>query len=291
MGKRRQDQGRPAVNLARMPIYILLVGWALSEVMALVWMSYSSFKTTPEIYRSVWNLPSSLNFSSYYYDITGTAPRGVAPVPLGQFLVNSTIVAFSSVTGIILLAVPTGYALSKRSTSTIISFYFFLAMIAIPAPAILISVFYLVHSLGLYNTYLGLVLPYIATNIPFSVVLSRAFFRSFPKDLEEAARIDGLSEFGIFLRIVLPLSTVVVVLLAIVNFPNVWNELLYAIVIAPNHSVMTVQPGLQLFNGQFQDEWSQLFAGLVLTSLPMIIFYLFFQRYIIKAQFLGAIRG
>ena len=193
--------------------------------------------------------------------------------------------------GITLIAVPAGYALSKRSKYTDILFYFFLAMIAIPPPAVLIPLVYAIRSFGLGNTYIGVVLPYIAFNIPFSVVLARAFFRAFPKDLEEAAKMDGLSDLKVFARIVLPLSSVIVVVLLIVNFPNVWNEILYATVLLQTNNVRTVQPGLLLFASAFGSQWSEIFAGMVMSSLPMIIFYIVFQKYIAKAQFLGALKG
>jgi ABC-type glycerol-3-phosphate transport system permease component len=193
--------------------------------------------------------------------------------------------------GIILISIPAGYALSKKSRINTAVFYLMLAMIAIPAPALLIPEFYLVFHLGLLNNFLGVIFPYISFNIPFSIVLARAFFRTFPRDLEEAAAIDGLGDFATFRRIVLPLSSVVVVVLLIVNFPNLWNELLYTLVILPSTSVKTVQPGLLLFQGSFYIQWNSIFAGLVLVSLPMLVFYIIFQRYILKAQFIGAIKG
>ncbi len=276
------------LNIGRIPVYAFLIVWTVTELLALIWMTYSSFKSTPEFYRDIWSLPSSLNFSGYYTDITGT---GNPVVPLGQYLTSSAIVAFTSVAGIILISVPAGYTLSKKSRGNSLLFYFFLAMIAIPAPALLIPEFFFIKYLGIFNNYVGVILPYVSFNIPFSIVLARAFFRSFPKELEEAGKIDGLSDLGIFLRIVLPLSTIIVVVLAIVNFPNVWNELLYALVILPANDAKTVQPGLLLFQSTFLIEWQKIFAGLVLTSLPMIVFYIVFQRYIVKAVFLGAIKG
>jgi raffinose/stachyose/melibiose transport system permease protein len=277
-----------SISIARIPIYVILLAWTATEMFILIWMTYSSFKTNTQIYQNFWALPGTPNLNGYYWDLTGT---GNPPVALGHYLVNSSIVAFASVAGILAIAIPAGYAISKKSRLTTILFYVFLAMIAIPAPALLIPQLLLIRDLGLYNTFLGLILPYIAFNIPFSIVLARAFFRSFPKELEEAARMDGLSDFGILVRIVLPLSSIIVVVLAIVNFPNIWNELLYAIVIVPSDTAKTVQPGLLLFNSTFLVSWQNIFAGLVLTSLPMIIFYIIFQRYIVKAVFVGAIKG
>lgn len=251
-------------------------------------MVYSSFKTNPEFLRNIWSLPSSINFGNYINDLTGhTSP----PIPIGQYLLNSAVVSSGSIIGILLISVPAGYVLSKKSRYTDLLFYFFLAMIAIPPPAILIPLVYTVRGLGLGNSFIGIILPYISFNVPFSIVLSRAFFKSFPKELEEAARMDGLSDMGVFLRMVLPLSPVIVVILLIVNFPNVWNELLYAIVLLQTNNVRTIQPGLLLFSSAFGSQWSEIFAGMVMSSLPMIVFYIIFQRYIVKAQFLGALKG
>jgi len=277
-----------ALNIGKVPVYLFVCIWAATELFVLAWMFYSSLKSTPEIYRDPWSLPSTLNSTGYVTDLQGT---GVLHVPLGSFLIHSSIVAFAAIVGIVLIAVPAGYALSKKSKLNTGVFYLLLATIAIPPPALLIPEYYLILNLGLLNNFLGVILPYISFNIPFSIVLSRAFFRVFPRDLEEAAQIDGLGDFGIFRKIVLPLSTVVVVMLLIVNFPNLWNELLYTLVILPSNSVKTVQPGLLLMQGGYYVQWNNVFAGMVLVSLPMMIFYIIFQRYILKAQFIGAIKG
>ncbi len=283
-----RESKRRSVNPGIFPIYLFLTVWALSELFVLVWVGYSSFKSTTQVYRDIWSLPTHFNTTGYYLDLTG---QGVQQVPLGHFLVNSSIVAFSSVVGIILISVPAGYALSKKSRTSTTVFYLLLAMIAIPPPALLIPELFLMKTFGFLNTPIGLILPYISFNIPFSIVLARAFFRVFPTELEEAAQIDGLGDFGIFRRIVLPLSGMIVVVLAIINFPNVWNELLYALVIVPATPAKTAQPGLLLFQSFFKAEWNAIFSGLVLVSLPMIIFYIIFQRYIVKAAFIGAIKG
>jgi len=275
-------------SILRIPLYLWVIAWTISELFVFFWMVYSSFKTNPEFLRNIWSLPSSINFGNYINDLTGhTSP----PIPIGQYLLNSAVVSSGSIIGILLISVPAGYVLSKKSRYTDLLFYFFLAMIAIPPPAILIPLVYTVRGLGLGNSFIGIILPYISFNVPFSIVLSRAFFKSFPKELEEAARMDGLSDMGVFLRMVLPLSPVIVVILLIVNFPNVWNELLYAIVLLQTNNVRTIQPGLLLFSSAFGSQWSEIFAGMVMSSLPMIVFYIIFQRYIVKAQFLGALKG
>ena len=289
---------RPKVRLkyGRWLIYLFLILWGLGALLPLFWMFASSMRSNAEIDRNSWALPSSINFSNYFSLLvpktsTVTSIVYVTNPPVGQFLLNSSIISFSAVAGILLVSIPAGYALAKRSRVTDTLFYFFIAMIAVPAPAVLLPVFYLDKALGIFDTYEGLIFPYIAFNLPFSIALARAFFKSFPAELEEAARIDGLGDLSIFTRIVLPLSTVILVTVAIVNFPNVWNELLFALVLVPSNSVRTIQPGLLIFTSTMGTNWGFVFAGLVLSSLPMIVFYIIFQRYIIKGLNIGAIKG
>jgi ABC-type glycerol-3-phosphate transport system permease component len=288
LAKEERKLATRKLNIGLIPVYLFVSAWAATELFVLFWMTYSSFKSTPEIIRNTWAFPSQFDFSGYYTDLTGT---GELHVPLGSFLVHSSIVAFGAIIGIVLISIPAGYALSKSGKLNDVMFYLMLALIAIPPPALLIPEYYLVFNLGLLNNFLGVILPYISFNMPFSIVLSRAFFRAFPKDLEEAGQIDGLGDFGVFRKIVLPLSSVIVVVLLIVNFPNLWNELLYTLVILPSNSVKTVQPGLLLFQGSYYVQWNNIFAGMVLVSLPMLVFYIIFQRYILKAQFIGSIKG
>jgi len=269
-------------------MYIFVGIWAATELYVLLWAVLGSFKTTAEINSNPFGLPSSISFGSYYQDLTG---GGELHVPLGSFLIHSSIVVFGSMIVILLISVPAGYAISRKSRINTAVFYLMLAMIAIPPAALLIPEVFLIHDFGLLNNFVGLILPYVAFNIPFSIVLARAFFRSFPHDLEEAGRIDGLGELGIFRRIVLPMSPIVVVVLLIVNFPTMWNELLYTLIILSSNSVKTAQPGLLLYEGAYYVSWSNVFAGIILVSLPMMIFYVIFQRYILKAQFVGAIKG
>jgi ABC-type glycerol-3-phosphate transport system permease component len=280
--------GRKRFNVGRVPMYAFVGVWAVTEIYVLLWAVFSGFKNTAQIDLNPFALPTSISFTSYYDDLTG---GGELHVPLGSFIEHSAIVVFSSLIAILLIAIPAGYAISKKSRLNTAVFYLMLAMIAIPPAAILIPEVFLIRDLGFLNEFVGLILPYISFNIPFSIVLSRAFFRSFPKDLEEAGRIDGLGELGVFRRIVLPMSSIVVVILLIVNFPALWNELLYTLIILTSPKTETAQPGLLLYSGSYYVSWSNVFAGVVLVSLPMLIFYVIFQRYILKAQFIGAIKG
>jgi raffinose/stachyose/melibiose transport system permease protein len=280
--------GQKRINIARLPVYLFIGIWAATELYVLIWAVMGSFQSTAALDKNPFGFPTSLDFTAYYTDLTG---GGELHVPLGSFLIHSSIVVFGSILVILLVSVPAGYAISKKTRLNTAVFYLMLAMIAIPPAALLIPEVFLIRDLGLLNNFVGLILPYIAFNIPFSIVLARAFFRSFPRDLEEAGRIDGLGELGVFRKIVLPMSPIVVVVLLIVNFPTLWNELLYTLIILSTNSVKTAQPGLLLYQGAYYVSWNNVFAGIILVSLPMLIFYVIFQRYILKAQFIGAIKG
>ena len=176
----QQHAGRKRFNVSRLPVYIFVGIWGATELYVLLWAVFGSLRTTAELNKNPFGVPTSLNFTAYYTDITGT---GELHVPLGEFLVHSSIVVFGALAVILLISVPTGYAIAKKSKINTAVFYLMLAMIAIPPAALLIPEVFLIRDLGLLNNFVGLILPYIAFNIPFSIVLSRAFFRSFPRDL------------------------------------------------------------------------------------------------------------
>ena len=175
-------------------MYLFVGIWAATELYVLLWAVFGSFQVDggsstrtrsgcPRRWTSRRTTPTSPaagNFTSLSARSSST-PRSWCSVPFAVIL---------------LISIPAGYAISKKSRLNTAVFYLMLAMIAIPPAALLIPEVFLIRDLGLLNNFVGLILPYIAFNIPFSIVLSRAFFRSFPKDLEEAGRIDGLGELG-----------------------------------------------------------------------------------------------
>jgi raffinose/stachyose/melibiose transport system permease protein len=282
-----KDRKKRRINIGRIPCYLIISIWAITEIFMYTWMFYSSFKNTPEIYQDMLALPKSLKLDNYIEILSGRYSN----IYMGRYLINSAIVALISLGGILLISTCAGYSLSKKSKVTDLLFYYFLVMIAIPTPSIIIPVYYQLDYLGLANNLLGISLTYIAFNTPFSIVLSRAFFKLFPKELEDAGKIDGLSDLGVFARIVLPSSRSLLIVLTVINFPNVWNELFYALVLLTKNEVRTVQPGIMMFFGAHDIQWGDIFAGLTLSALPVIVVYIIFQRYIAQQLILGAIKG
>jgi len=164
-------------------------------------------------------------------------------------------------------------------------------MFAIPVHAIILPLYYFFQSMGLINNYLGLIIAYVTLNIPFSVILLSSYFREFPDELLEAARIDGCNEARMFFNIVFPISKGAISTVLIVALINTWNELLLSMVVMSDMSLKTIPAGLIIYQGQYRSEWGYLFAAMLSASIPIIILYFIFQRNIIKGMTLGAVKG
>ncbi len=161
----------------------------------------------------------------------------------------------------------------------------------IPFQVMLAPLFTLVNGLHLIDTYPGVILPYLAFGIPYQVFILQSFFRAIPKELSEAARIDGASHFTIFRRIFLPVSLPVLAALLILDFVSTWNEFAMALVLLQDRAMWTLPLGLSAFQGQFSRDYGQLNAAIVMTVLPAAIVYLIFQRYFVSGLTSGAVKG
>jgi raffinose/stachyose/melibiose transport system permease protein len=161
----------------------------------------------------------------------------------------------------------------------------------IPVQVALIPLFSTMVSLGLLNNYLGLIVPYIAFGVPYQVFLLNGFFKDIPKELDEAARIDGASNFGIYRRIIMPLSLPALAALFILDFVATWNEFSIALVIMQSSDWWTIPLGLQGFQGRYATQYHLLNATIVMAIIPVLVLYLLFQRYFISGLTKGAIKG
>ena len=162
--------------------------------------------------------------------------------------------------------------------------------LAIPIHATLIPVFHFLGSLGLRNNYFGLICVYTAFWLPFTITIMVAYFESFPRELEEAGRIDGCTDLGAFWHIVLPVSRGALASIAIINVVGIWSELLFAYVLMNKPEVRTLPVGIVSFRGQYEVAWNMIFAGLSIATIPTLLFFLVFQRQITKGMTMGAIK-
>ncbi len=207
-----------------------------------------------------------------------------------RWVFNSLFVA-SSVTAIALLIQSmAGYVFAKKEfPGRDLLFILILSGIMIPRAVTIIPTFFIVKDFGLLNSYPGLILPPLA--VPFGVFLMRQYMQTLPSELLDASRIDGCSEFGTFWRIVLPLSKPGLAVLGIYTFMEQWRDFLWPLIVAQKDALKTLPVGLSVFHTEFRTDYGVQMAAVLLSIVPFLIVFLFFQRYFIKGMTVGALKG
>ncbi len=267
---------------------ILLIGLLLGASFAagpIVWMLSNSFKSNTEIFE----LPPRLfteNFSFDAYLAIFTDPGKV------RFFINSYVVAFSVTALTLLIAIQAAYALSrfdfrgKRVLNVII-----VSVQAVPPITLLIPYFGLMVGLGLYNTYAALILTYMVFTLPYAIIMMTGYFNTLPKELDEAVRVDGAGSMTALWRVLVPISIPGIVSVGIYTFMIAWNEYLFALTLTRTIDMRTVPIGIQLLMGQHSYQWNEIMAMSVLGSIPVLILFLFFQRYFISGLTAGSVKS
>lgn len=273
---------RSGPSLYLIAIYTILVLAALISLVPFFYVistslkdTYSLFKYPPEWIPSQ---PTLDNFRSLLEEN-----------PFGRWMLNSLIVA-SVVTAIkVVIDSMAGYAFAKMSFPGKDALFLVVLMtLMVPFAATLIPLFIIVRNLGLTNTYPGLILPALAS--PIGIFMMRQFIETLPNDLENAARLDGCSEFQIFRRVILPLIKPGLVVLGVFTFMNQWTSYLWPLVIGTRPDMFTLTVGVQSLRSLFTVNWGILSAGAVLSMLPLVLVFLFLQRYFIAGSIAGALK-
>ncbi len=209
-----------------------------------------------------------------------------------NLFLNSAIVTIFSVVLTLIIAALAAYSFSRlQYKGSNIVFYTVLLGIMIPPAAVIIPLFVIMKSLGLYNTHFSLIVSYVAFGLPIAVLILRGFFMSIPKELIEAARIDGSSEMGTFFKIILPLSKPAIATVTIFLFMQNWNEFILALVLLKDKVLYTLPVGMANFVGQWDSPWQLVAAGVIIASIPVFIIYLAIQDQFVKGLTAGAVKG
>lgn len=284
-------------GLVRALIYAVLITAAISMLIPFLWMVFTSLK--PE--ESIFKMPPVIWTTEY---TLGHYARALTRGKFNLYFTNSLIVACTATVLNVLLNAMAGYAFARlrwRLRETL--FVVVLAVMMLPGLIALIPTFLIVKwtplaggnnwlgqgGVGWLDSYPGLILPSVGNG--FYVFLLRQFFLGLPTELEDAARVDGASEASIFWRIILPLSTAVVAVVAIFSFQAVWNDFLWPLVIVQSDRMRTIQLGLTLFQSQHRIEWGVLMAGTTIATFPTIALFLLAQRYFVQGIALTGIKG
>ncbi|HLD82545.1 MAG TPA: carbohydrate ABC transporter permease [Candidatus Omnitrophota bacterium] len=265
-------------------IHLFLIAVAITCIFPLVWMVSSSLKTQETIFRDASLIPKEFHFENYYL---AWMQGG-----FGRYFLNSIAYTTLVVIGIIIIASLAAYAFSRfRFPGRNIMFAMFMAAMMIPIPGSFVPLYILLNKLHLRNTAIGYILCMVNVGLSTSIFLLKTFFDKMPKELEDAARIDGCSKFGIWWHVALPLAKPVLAVVVVFNALNVWNEYILALIIFDSRSLMPLQVALTTFQGEFITRYPLLMAGLTITALPIIIVYLLMQKYIVKGVTQGALVG
>jgi arabinogalactan oligomer/maltooligosaccharide transport system permease protein len=213
--------------------------------------------------------------------------------PFARWLLNSVIIAAATTVLGVFLASTAAYAFSRfRFPGRGAGLMSFLVSQMFPGTLMLIALYIIiVQWLGLGSTYTGLVLMYTVTAIPFCVWMMKGYFDTIPKELEESALIDGASQAMIFFRIVLPLAKPAVAVTALFSFMTAWNEFIQAATFMNKEEMYTAPVGLRFFVGGFSQQWGYFAAGSIVTAIPIMVLFLFLQKYLVSGLTAGAVKG
>lgn len=256
-------------------LYLILIGYAIVTIVPFAWALSASFKPLAEIAAGGINLiPKEFTLENYRTIF-------VQEPLFGRWLLNSAIAAFWVTLLNLGFNSMAGYALARiRFPGNKLWFFIILAALMIPGQITLLPKFLILKSLGWLNTYQGLILP-SAINATF-IFMMRQFFLNFPKELEEAAALDGLGRVETFFRVVLPLAKPALAAQTIFVFMGSWNEFLLPLVIMADPQMFTLPLGLNAFKGQYVSYWNYIMAASIIFTLPALAIYAFFNRYFIQ---------
>jgi len=256
-------------------LYVILGLYAIITFLPFAWALSASFKPLAEIVSGGVNLiPQQFTLENY--------KQIFIQQPLfGRWLLNSVVVAGSVTVFNLLFNSMAGYALARiRFPGNQVLFFLVLAVLMIPGQITLIPSFLILKSLGWLNSYQGLIVPNVV-NATF-IFMMRQFFINFPKDLEEAAALDGLGHLETFFQIVLPLAKPALAAQAIFGFMGAWNNFLTPLIILSDSEMFTLPLGLNTFKGQYISYWNYIMAASMIFTLPALAIYAFFNRYFIQ---------
>lgn len=276
VNSRKAVSGKKIIRTISMLVILLVIAFPF------LWLIISSFKHEKDII----SFPPRIFADSYTLD---NYIKVWTTIPLLDYIKNTVIFAGGTVITSVFFDSLAGYAFARmRFKGKSVLFYFVLLTMMIPFQVFMIPLFIEVNLLGMLDTYAGLIIPRMTT--AFGIFMMRSFFITLPDSLEEAARIDGLSEFNIFLKIMLPLSKPTLLSLGIFTLMNSWNDLLYPLILTSSSKMRTSPAGLALFTGQNISFYGPVMAGTVISMLPLLVVYIFAQKYFVQGTAMSGMK-
>ncbi len=276
---------RRSILLQRILIYTLLIFISLLIMLPLLWMLSTSLKPKSQIFtQGIEWIPRTITLDNYANIFNNSQ------TPIARWFFNSTMI--STVTTVLILAIDSlaAYAYARMDfPGRKVLYALLLATLFLPGIMFLVPNFLTVYGLGWLNSYQGVIVPALAG--VFGVFYLHQFFAGIPKELEEAAEIDGANKFQTFIQIVLPLAKPALATLGVITFLATWNEFLWALLVLKDRSLQTLPPGLRTLQGAFTTEYGLMMAGAVIVAVPVLIIYIALQRFIVASVASSGLKG
>ncbi|WP_145324505.1 carbohydrate ABC transporter permease [Paenibacillus xylanexedens] len=265
-------------------IRLLLILGSLVAMLPIYMAVVNSFKTQGEMFQSFIALPTTLHWENY--------SDAFNKINLMGSSMNSAIVSFLGIGGIVFCASLAGYKLSRTSgrLSNLI-FFLFVASMLVPFHSIMIPLTRVAKGMGVQGSTYGLALIYIGLGVNMAIFLYHGFVKSIPRELEESAQMDGCNEFQTFFQIIFPLLLPITVTIAILDFLWIWNDFLLPLLMLTDVNRYTLILSTNMLFGEYNKEWPLILSSLVLTAIPVILIYAFFQKFIMEGIAEGAVKG
>lgn len=272
-----------AQRFGKAVLYLLLVLGGLTMLVPFAWMVSTSLKSREFVLSMPPQfIPNPATLDSY--------KRLFELYPIGRMLFNSLLVASLSTLGQLVTCSMAGYAFARmKFRGQNVVFLIYLATLMVPFQVTITPLFIMMRIFGWINTYQGLILPGVFS--AFGTFMLRQAFITIPKEYEESAAMDGASPLTIFLKIILPLSKPALATLMVFSFMASWNSFMWPLFIVREESLMTLPVGLATLQGRWLTEWNLVMAGTVITILPMMLLYLFAQKYLVQGYVMSGLKG
>jgi len=265
--------------------YMIMAAFTILAIYPIFWLIIQSFKTTTDYLTS-----SKLAFPTVWH--FGNYPFVWRVGRFGTLMLNSVFYTTITVGFVVLLSLMAGFAFSKlHFRITPFLHGLFIIGILLTLQSILVPLFLMVNAVGLFNTRLGVLIPYIGLGLPIGVYLCTEFVKSIPSELVESARIDGSGYLRTFFAIVFPMCVPVMATLGIISFTGTWNEFILVNVLTASDSIRTIPVGVARFAGALATDFSRQFTGLVIGLIPILVFYTIFRNHITRGVAAGAVKG
>lgn len=282
--RKEDEDNMKKASIAKIAIYIFLILLAFIYLAPLVWMLFVSVKDNAEIFSSPFALPQRIQWENYTFAWTAGL--------LGKATLNSAIVCVVTLILSMIIGSMAAFAIARMrwKFAKLMMTYFMIGMM-VPAHCVLIPLFKTFSAMGLYNSLLGLIIPYTTLSLPITIFIMTGFFENMPRELFEAACIDGCTIYKCFTTIALPLSKTGLFVTGLMSFVANWNELLLAMVFISDDTKKTLPVSLSKFVGPYNTNYVQMFAAIIIAIIPTVIVYCCFSNQIVDGLTAGAVKG